>query len=183
MTDDRPQPWQVVATRTIVADRWISLRADDCEDAEGRRIAPYYVLEPGDWISVLALDGRGDAIVVEEYRHGAGIVALGTIGGAVEPDESPIDAAHRELREETGFTASDVIDLGPTWANFGNHTNQVHHFLALDCVRAGEQSLDDTERITVRTMPVSSLGEHLTQSYHQLTWYKATHHLSRRRHA
>lgn len=183
MTDDhRPQPWRVVATRTIVADRWISLRADDCEDADGRRIAPYYVLEPGDWVSVLALDHSGDAVVVEEYRHGARIVALGTIGGAVEPDESPIDAAHRELREETGYSASDVVDLGATWANFGNHTNQVHHFLACDCVLAGEQRLDDTESITVRTMPVSGLGDHLTQSYHQLTWYKAMQYLARQHH-
>ncbi|GAA2889077.1 NUDIX hydrolase [Microbacterium esteraromaticum] len=183
MTGDGPEPWRVVTTRTIVADRWITLRADDCEDARGRRIAPYYVLQPGDWISVLALDRSGDAIIVEEYRHGARIVAPGTIGGAVEPDESPLDAAHRELREETGFTASEVIDLGPTWANFGNHTNRVHHFLALDCVRAGEQRLDDTESIAVRVMPVSALGEHLTQSYHQLTWYKAMQYLTRQHHS
>ena len=176
--EDRPRPWRVVATRTIVADRWISLRADDCEDARGRSIAPYYVLEPGDWISVLALDHSGDAIVVEEYRHGARIVALGTIGGAVESDEAPIVAALRELREETGCVASEIVDLGPTWANFGNHTNRVHHFLARGCIRAGEQTLDDTESITVRTLPLSALGEHLTQSYHQLTWYKAMQHMA-----
>ncbi|WP_182253417.1 NUDIX hydrolase [Microbacterium esteraromaticum] len=163
----------MVGTRTIAADRWIRLRADECEDVDGRRITPYYVLEPADWISVLALDDRGDAILVEEYRHGAGIVALGTIGGAVEADEAPIAAAHRELREETGFAASRMIDLGATWANFGNHTNRVHHFLALDCTRAGGQSLDETEAIAVRVLSLSGLGEHLAQSYHQLTWYKA----------
>lgn len=173
-----PTPWRVVDSRQIVADRWIRLRADDCEDARGRRIAPYYVLEPGDWISVLALDVGGDAIVVEEYRHGAGIVALGTIGGAVEAHETPIGAAHRELREETGFTASDMIDLGATWADFGNHSNRVHHFLALDCARTGEQTLDDTEEIVVRVLPLSGLGSHLEQSYHQLTCYKAAEWLS-----
>ncbi|MFJ4045489.1 NUDIX hydrolase [Microbacterium sp. NPDC089987] len=173
MTDAHPSPWRVVSSQTLLADRWIRLRSDDCEDAQGRRIAPYYVLEPGDWVSVLALDVEGDAIVVEEYRHGAGIVALGTIGGAVDEDEAPIEAACRELREETGCIASRLVDLGATWANFGNHTNRVHHFLALGCVRAGAQLLDDTETIAVYTRPLEGLGEHLTQSYHQLTWFKA----------
>ena len=166
-------------SRTVVSDRWIHLRADDCEDADGRSIAPYYVLEPAEWISLLALDEHGDAIVVEEYRHGAAIVALGTVGGAVDSGEQPGDAAARELREETGFAASEIIDLGATWANFGNQTNRVHHFLALGCTRVGAQQLDATESIAVRVLPMTALGEQLTQSYHQLTWFKARDWLSR----
>ena len=99
-----PAPWRVVDSEIVVADRWIRVRADDCRDAEDLRIAPYYVLEYGDWISVLALDVDGNAIVVEEYRHGAGIIAVGAIGGGVEAGEAPIAAAARELREETGYT-------------------------------------------------------------------------------
>ncbi|WP_194419854.1 NUDIX hydrolase [Microbacterium abyssi] len=172
-----PAPWKIVDSATVVADRWIRLRADTCVDAAGRTIAPYYVLEPAEWVSVLALNTDGDAIVVEEYRHGAGIVALGTIGGAVESDESPQDAAVRELREETGYEAGEIVDLGATWANFGNHTNRVHHFLAHNCTQASDPSPDDGELITVRVLPLAGLGEHLPQSFHQLTWYKATAHL------
>lgn len=168
-----PAAWTVRSSELLVSDRWIRLRADECEDAAGRTISPYYVLEPAEWISVLALDEHGQAILVEEYRHGAGIVALGTIGGAVEPGEAPAMAAARELREETGHDADEFIDLGATWANFGNHTNRVHHFLARGCTRVGDQTLDEGEVITVRTLPVAGLEEHLSQSYHQLTWYKA----------
>lgn len=176
MAGRSPEPWRTISTRTIVADRWIRLRADECVDAAGRTISPYYVLEPAEWISVLALNFDGDAIVVEEYRHGAGIVALGTIGGAVDDAEAPMDAAIRELREETGYEAREIIALGATWANFGNHSNRVHHFLARDCERVTEQSLDDGELISVRVLPLADLGEHLKQSYHQLTWYKALAH-------
>ncbi|WP_426182473.1 NUDIX hydrolase [Microbacterium sp. TWP3-1-2b2] len=173
----RPEPWQTISSETIVADRWIRLRADECVDAVGRTISPYYVLEPSEWVSVLAVDVDGQAIVVEEYRHGAGIVASGTIGGAVEPGEEPGDAAARELLEETGFQAQEMVDLGATWANFGNHTNRVHHFLARECSRVAEQELDEGELITVRILPLAGLGEHLQQSYHQLTWYKALAHM------
>lgn len=168
-----PEPWRTISSKTIVADRWIRLRADECVDAAGRTISPFYVLEQGEWISVLALDVDGAAILVEEYRHGAGIVALGTIGGAAEPGEVPRDAAVRELREETGYEAQEIVDLGATWANFGNQTNRVHHFLARGCMLVGDQSLDDGELITVRRLPLADLGDRLQQSYHQLTWYKA----------
>ncbi|WP_217184265.1 NUDIX hydrolase [Streptomyces sp. AC495_CC817] len=175
----RPSAWSTVERAPVVADRWITLWADTCVDARGRTIAPYYVLEPGDWISVLALDDEGAAVVVEEYRHGAGIVALGTVGGAVDDGETPREAATRELREETGYAAAEMIDLGATWANFGNHTNRVHHFLALDCRQVGEQRLDENESIAVHLLSPDGLGEHLSQSYHQLTWYKAMEHLGR----
>ena len=176
---DAPARWTTVARTTVVADRWIRLHADDCADGSGRRIAPYYVLEYGDWISVLALDRDGAAILVEEYRHGAGIVAVGTIGGGVEPGEPPAEAAVRELREETGCVADELLSLGSTWANFGNHTNRVHHFLALGCSRVGDQALDESEDIVVHTLPLETLGEQLDQSYHQLTWYKAMERIGR----
>lgn len=175
----RPLPWRTVDSEVIVADRWIHVRADDCRDASDRRIAPYYVLEYGDWISVLALDSDDRAILVEEYRHGAGVVALGTIGGGIEPGEEPITAATRELREETGYEPEAMVDLGTTWANFGNHTNRVHHFLARGCARVAEQALDDGEAIAVHVVPLAGLDASLSQSYHQLTWYKAMAALGR----
>lgn len=174
-----PVPWTTVARTTLVADRWIRVHADECLDEHARRIAPYYVLEYGDWVSVLAVDRDGAAIVVEEYRHGAGVLALGTIGGGAEPGERPEDAATRELREETGCVADELVALGATWANFGTHTNKVHHFLALGCIRVTEQSLDEHEAVVVRSLPLDLVGEQLTQSYHQLTWYKAMDRLRR----
>ncbi len=176
-----PEPWTVRRSQVVVADRWIRLRADECVDGHGRTITPYYVLEPADWISVLALHDDDTAIVVEEYRHGAGIVGLGTIGGAVDAGEQPIEAAQRELLEETGCRAEEFVELGATWANFGNHTNRVHHFLARGCRRVAAQSLDDTESIAVHRLPLQGLGELLEQSYHQLTWHKAGTWLARHR--
>lgn len=176
-TSAAPAPWRVVSSRRIVADRWIDLRADTCVDGRGRVVEPYYVLDPADWVTVVAIDVAGLAIVLEEYRHGAGIVAPGLVGGAVDAGELPVAAAERELREETGYAPAQLIDLGWTWANWGNHTNRSHHFLALGCHRVTEQSLDDTEQITVDLAELDTLGDRLAQSYHLLAWYKAIQHL------
>ena len=168
-----PQPWTVIASEQIVKDRWIDLRADTCVDGEGRTIAPYYVLTPADWVTVLALDEQDQVVAVEEYRHGAGIVAIGLVGGAVDGGESPMDAAQRELREETGYIAAEMIDLGATWANAGNHTNRSHHFLARGCRKVAEQSLDEGESISVQLRDFETIGADLEQSYHLLAWLKA----------
>lgn len=174
-----PAPWTTVARTTLVDDRWLRLHADECQDSSGRTIAPYYVMEYADWVSVLAVDTNDKAIVVEEYRHGAEIVAIGAIGGGVEAAERPQDAASRELLEEIGCVADEIIALGATWANFGNQTNQVHHFLALNCRQVGKQSLDESESIAVHTRELDGLGVQLAQSYHQLTWYKAMEWIGR----
>lgn len=176
----RPEPWKVVESATLVSDRWIHLRSDTAQDAAGRTISPYYVLEQADWITVLAVTADGEAVAVEEYHHGAGIVALGLVGGGVDAGEQPADAAARELIEETGYAAAEIIDLGAVWANWGNQTNRSHHFLARGCTRVAEQSLDGGELIDVRLMPLSELGEQLAQSYHLLTWHKAMAWLSTR---
>jgi len=174
-----PQPWRVLSTETIISDEWIRVRADTCVDAHGREIDPYYVIEYGDWISVLALDEAGQAILVEEYRHGAGVTALGTVGGGVEPGERPAEAAGRELLEETGFAATEMVELGSTWANVGNQPNRVHHFLAIGCRRVAAQSLDATEDIAVHLLPLDGLDSVLHNGHHLLTWYKSRAWLGR----
>ena len=87
-----PVPWTTVSRTTLVADPWIRLHADECLDEHARRIAPYYVLEYSDWVSVLAVDRDGAAIVVEEYRHGAGVLALGTVADELVPGDGPTPA-------------------------------------------------------------------------------------------
>lgn len=169
-----PTAWETVRSDIIIADRWMTLRADECRDARGRTIAPFYVLEQGDWVSVLAVTDRREAVVVEEYHHGAGVVALGLIGGGIDHGEPPYAAAVRELREETGYAGTEVVALGTSWANWGRQPNRVHHFLIRGCERETEPALDDGELIVASLLPVDELGAVLAQSYDLLTWHKAS---------
>ncbi|MCD2499628.1 NUDIX hydrolase [Microbacterium nymphoidis] len=168
-----PQPWTIVSSERLIDDRWIHLRADTCLDGAGRTIAPYYIHESADWISVFAIDEDGSAVVLDEYRPGARIVAPGIVGGGVEPGEDPGVCAARELREETGREAGRFVELGWTWANWGGYENRVHYFLALDCRVVAEQQLDSGELITVRTVPLAETDGMFQQVYHQLNQLKA----------
>lgn len=178
-----PDHWQVEESKIIHEDRWIKLRADRCRTPDGHLIDPYYVLEQSEWISILALSPEGSVIVTHEYRHGGACVGPALPGGVVEAgDDTPQACALRELGEETGYQAGEIIGLGSCYANWANQSNQVHYFLALDCAWVLPQSLDENEQISVSHVPLATVMEpgYLVQSFHLANLFLALPHLIKR---
>ena len=88
--------------------------------------------------------------MIDQYRHGLGETAYEIPAGVVEPsDASLLDAARRELREETGYGGGEWRLLTSISANPATQNNLTHCFLATDVERIGEQQLDATEDIRV----------------------------------
>lgn len=163
------QPWSVLDREIIIDDRWLRLRVDRCQGADGAIIDPYYIIECPDWICVLPLTHDRQVILTTEYRHGAGSVFMGLPSGTVEPDDpSPASAAERELMEETGYKGRQLVALGSYYANSIKQTNRIHYFLAFDAIKLAEQCLDEHENIELSSMSFVELsaGNHLQQSYH-----------------
>jgi 8-oxo-dGTP pyrophosphatase MutT (NUDIX family) len=133
-------------------------RADDCLTVEGARIAPFYVLEYPDWVQVVDLDDEDHVLLVEQYRHGLGLASLELPAGGVEPaDAGPLQAAARELLEETGFTASDWRYIGALSPNAASHNNRTHIVLALGA--RPEQGPEDNpaERMNIIRLPAAEV--------------------------
>src|SRR5579859_2439300 len=147
-------PWRVRRSRPIFRDRWVSLRADDCTTASGRDVSPYYVLEVPDFAHVVALDREGHIVLVRQYRHGARLASLELPGGVVDPaDGSPLAAAARELREETGFAGTAQL-LHTLSADPARYDNRLHLVLVSDAVKVCDPAPDDTEDIEVVLLPI-----------------------------
>jgi len=152
------QPWTVTRSRYIHRDRWISLRADDCVTAEGVEIAPYYVLEYPDWVVIVAIDEQDRIILVEQYRHGWGILSLELPTGGIDPgDPDPIAAAARELAEETGYVSSDWQYLTAIAPNPSNMANKCHFLLARSARLETMPQDNPTERLRVLPRPVEEV--------------------------
>lgn len=115
------------------------------------------VLEAPDWISVVATTEDGDIVMVEQYRFGIEDLTIEPVGGLVDEGEEPIDAAKRELLEETGFGGGQWQSLGVVQANPAIHNNLCHLWHA-DGVRSiREQRLDPGEAIEVHLMSIDEV--------------------------
>lgn len=142
--------WKVLTSEQLLnRGTWMNLRVERVQLPSGSIVPEWFVLEFPDWVNVIAITKDGHFVMEDQYRHALGQTGFELVAGVVDPGESPLDAAKRELKEETGFG-------GGTWTHFmtvspnpTNHTNLCHTFLATDVERLGDQNLEATEDIHV----------------------------------
>lgn len=147
-------PWKVIDSRYILRDRWLTLRADRCETASGIAVDPYYVEEPPDWVHIVAFDRSDRILITCQYRHGGRIISRELPCGTVEPGETALAAARRELLEETGCAAQTFVPLPVLSPNPAKYSNKLHPFIATGTEPVQAQHLDATEDIDLEFLPI-----------------------------
>ncbi len=140
------QPWKVIERTPVYrADPWLSVERQKVELPDGRVIADYHRISLGDCAGVVACTADGRFLATRQYRHGPGRVSLTLPGGALEPNELPLDGAKRELLEETGYEAPTWTSLGSFTMNANYGCGTVHFFLASGARYTTEPTSDDLE--------------------------------------
>ena len=135
--------------------RLVSLRRDRVVLSSGRETTRE-VVEHGNCVAIVALDAEDNVILVRQYRKPVGRVLLEIPAGGVDPGEEPQESAHRELMEETGYTAGSMEKIGGFYSSPGYCTEFLHLFLATDLQR-GDACPDADEIIEVVTVPLLAI--------------------------
>jgi 8-oxo-dGTP pyrophosphatase MutT (NUDIX family) len=151
------KPWQRVSSRIAhhfdVFDLLIEARVSPRTGATADTV----VLECVDWVNVVALTPEEDVVLISQFRFGTQEVALEIPGGLIDPGEAPLEAARRELREETGYVAERWTPLGTVAPNPAIQRNRLHTYLAEACRLDGPQAQDPGEDIDVELVPLADV--------------------------
>lgn len=157
--------WKQLHTEYIFKEQWLTVRNDTVKLPNGPVIPSFYVLEYPNWISVLGITKEGEFVFVKQYRHGLRKVAYELCVGICDAtDPSPLEAAKREMLEETGFGGGQWQEWMVLSANPGTHTNLTYCFLATDLEKVAEQTLEKTEQLTVHLFSGGEVKELLLQN-------------------
>ena len=148
-TINEDRKWKVLSSKYLFKRPWLTARKDVVELPDGRVNPEYYVLEYPDWVNVIAITSDCQMILERQYRHGLGKTCYELPCGVIEEGETPLEAAKRELLEETGYAGGQWFEWMTLTGNSSSTNNLTHSFLVTGVEKVAGQSLDETEDIEV----------------------------------
>ena len=189
--------WEEISSEHIVRDEWIDFRRSAYRFPDGSVFEPFYSYSRRNYVVIVASDTEGRYLCVHQFRQGikevtnefpaGGIERVsGQEYGSAEYAETALEAAKRELLEETGYVSSEWEKLLTIPSNATIADNYAVLFLAKNCEKKDVQHLDETEVLNVQTFSADEIEELIAsgkfqQAVHVLAWELAKKRLEKKR--
>lgn len=153
--------WEIIDSTYPFVCNWLKVRKDHVRMPSGLEIPDFYVEELPDWVNIIAITKDGKYILEEQYRHGIQQVCFELPAGVIEKGEMPIDAAKRELAEETGYSGGEWMSFGLYAPNCSGSNNFCYSFIAVGVEKTSEPQIEPTEDIKIHLVSKEKLKSYL----------------------
>jgi ADP-ribose pyrophosphatase len=140
------RPWKTLSKRMILDHgKFLKVENHEVQLPDGAVIPDWaWIIIPSAAI-VLAVTADQKFLCFRQTKYAIEGTSLAPVGGMLEPDEKPLEAAKRELLEEMGYTSSNWVNLGSHILDPNRGVATMHLFLALDAKKETEPNSDDLE--------------------------------------
>jgi len=144
-------PWKTISSKEIYKNQWIRLREDKVITPAGSS-GIYGVVETKPAIGVVALTKELDTYLVGQYRYTLNAYSWEIPEGGGKDGEDTLKGAQRELKEETGLTASKWTFLDTLYTSNSIMDEVGYVYLAED-LKDGQSLPDETELLKIKKLP------------------------------
>ena len=151
------KPWREIDSKELIATPSFTLREHQRIHPTSGRSMRFYVVDTAPWVNVIPITDEGKVVMVRQYRHGPRTFSLECPGGIVHPGEQPVEAARRELLEETGFEAKAIEPIGEVHTSPAILDHMTHFFLAREVRPIREPRPDAGEDLELVTHSIDEI--------------------------
>jgi len=148
---------KIISSKEILKNKLFTITEERAVDPDGFEIQRSIVRHPGSAV-MMPIDEKGRLLLVQQYRLPAQQKLWEIAAGRIDPGETALKAAKRELREETGYSAKKWVKLASFYPSPGYVGEKMNLFLALDLTE-GQRELMEDERIEARWFSRKEVGE------------------------
>ncbi|MCC2645012.1 MAG: hydrolase [Burkholderiales bacterium] len=142
----------LIDSKQIARGKWIKITHDTVNLPDGTTAFREYIKHSGA-VAIIAITKDKQIVLEYQYRHPVNKVMLEIPAGKLEPDEDPLNAAKRELQEETGYNSGSWLELGSCFPCIGYSNEQITYYLAENLI-AGIPNLDEGEFLETTLMDI-----------------------------
>jgi len=150
--------WEIVNREVIEDSKIFQIEKKRARSPRTGIVSEVQAIQFPDWVLTLAITGDEKVVMVRQYRHGIERVCLELPGGLVDPaDDSPQLSARRELLEETGYRADEIVLIGECFPQPAILSNRCFFYLAKNATEEQPQHLDSGEDIEIVKIPLKEI--------------------------